>query len=88
MLEKFEQWTRRVYKPKEAKWKRPVLLLVSIVIGITCSIASYAQIKHQWTNDGVWLVIGAFGFLSVLGVFVSLFCKDYWVALVLGRANI
>ena len=85
MIEKFEAWTKRVYQPKEAKWKRPLLLWVSTFICIACGTGGYTQIHYQWTNDSVWWVIGLFGFLSSLGLFVSLFCKDYWVALVLGK---
>ncbi len=88
MLSRFEHWTRRVYQPKEAKWKRPALLFLSILIGSVCSIASYTQIHYRWTNDGVWLVIGLFAIFSIIGFFVSIFCKDYWVALVLGRPNL
>ena len=88
MLDKFEQWTRRVYKPKEAKWKRPALLIISSLVGFACAAAGYAQVVHQWTNNGVWLVIGLFGVFSGLGLFVSLFGKDYWVALVLGKPEL
>ena len=87
MLRKFEEWTRRVYHPKEAKWKRPVLFALSIAIGIVCAAASYFQIEYRWTNDGVWLVIGLFGFFSIAGLLISIFCKDYWVALFLGKPN-
>jgi len=88
VLRKFEEWTKRVYNPKEAKWKRPVLLALSIAIGIVCATASYAQIAYRWTNDGVWLVIGLFSFFSIVGLLVSIFCKDYWVALVLGKPDL
>jgi uncharacterized membrane protein YccC len=85
MIDKFEAWTKRVYRPQEAKWKRPVLLILSLVIGVLCGAAGYAQFQYQWTNDEVWLVIGVFGFFSVIGTVVALFCKDYWVALVFGK---
>jgi len=85
MIDKIEAWTKRGYQPREAKWKRPVLLILSLVIGILCGAAGYAQFQYQWTNDEVWLVIGLFGFASVIGILVALFCKDYWVALVLGK---
>ena len=88
LLDRFEQWTRRVYKPREAKWKRPVLLMLSILIGAGCATAAYTQVEHQWANDAVWLVIGVFGFFSGIGLFVSIFCKDYWVALVLGKPKL
>lgn len=84
MIEKFEAWTKRVYSPREAKWKRPVLLGLSTVIGLLCVVGAYAQINYHWTNDGVWLVIGLFGIFSIIGLLVSLFGKDYWLALVLG----
>ncbi len=84
MVIKFESWTRRVYSPREAVWKRPVLFVVSVVIGILCAVGAYIQIQYQWTNDGVWWLIGLFCFLSIVGLLVSIFCKDYWVALVLG----
>jgi len=85
MIEKFEAWTRRLYQPREAKWKRPVLMVVSLAIGLLCGVAGYTQSQYHWTNDKVWLVIGVFGFFSVVGILVALFCKDYWVALVLGK---
>jgi hypothetical protein len=85
MISKFEAWTRRIYQPKEAKWKRPVLFCLSVLIGVGCGVGAYTQIYYGWTNQGVWWVIGLFSFLSILGLLVSLFCKDYWVALVLGK---
>ena|GEM_PF-2512510 len=88
MLRRFENWTRRVYQPKEAKWKRPVLLILSILVGIVCFVAGYTQIHYHWTNNGIWLVIGLFGLFSLTGFFVSVFGKDYWVALVLGRPHL
>jgi len=86
MINKFEAWRRRVYQPREAKWKRPVLFWLSILIGLACATGGYTQIRYQWTNDGVWWVIGLFSFFSVVDFLISLFCKDYWVALVLGKA--
>ena len=83
-LNNFEAWAKKTYNPKEAPWKRPVLFVLSLVISIACAIAAYMQINYQWTNNGVWLVIGLFSFLSITGLFVSVKCKDFWVALVLG----
>ena len=80
----FEDWTKKIYNPKIASWKRRVLLVLSILIGVGCSVASYTQINYAWSNNGIWWLICFFSFLSLLGIFVSLFCKDYWVALVLG----
>ncbi len=88
MLKRFEDWTKRAYKPRIAKWKRPTLFALSLAIGIACLFASYFQVKHQWTNDSIWLLIGIFGFLSSIGLIVSIFCKDYWVALVLGKPSL
>jgi hypothetical protein len=82
-IDKFEAWARETYKPKEAPWKRPALLILSLII-TACVIAAYTQIHYQWTNNGVWLVIVLFSFLSIIGVFVSIKCKDFWVALVFG----
>ncbi len=70
---------------KHKKRKRKALLILSIIIGLICVIASYTQINYRWTNDGIWWVIYLFGGFSLLGIFVSLFCKDYWVSLVLGN---
>jgi membrane protein YdbS with pleckstrin-like domain len=86
IIDKFESWTRRVYNPREAKWKRPVLFWLSITIGLLCTIAAYTQINYEWTNSGVWWVISIFSFFSLIGFIVSIFCKDYWVALILGSA--
>ena len=83
-LQKFEEWVKKTYSPKESQWKRPVLFFLSITIFTSCIVAGYTQIDNHWTNDGVWLVIGLFGFLSVIGLFISIKCKDFWVALVLG----
>jgi ABC-type multidrug transport system permease subunit len=88
MPNRFEQWTKRIYRPQKDKWKRPVLLILSMLIGIACGLASYIQIHYHWTNNGIWWVIGLFGLFSIIGLLVSIFCKDYWVALVLGRPNI
>ena len=83
-LDKIEAWARETYKPKQASWKRPALLVICLVILTACIFAGYMQINQNWTNNGIWLVIGLFGFLSILGVFISIKCKDFWVALVLG----
>jgi hypothetical protein len=83
-LNKFEAWAKETYNPKEVPWKRPVLFVLSLAISIACAIAAYTQINSPWTNNGVWLVIGLFGFLAITGLFVSIKCKDFWVALVLG----
>lgn len=83
-LKIFESWAKKTFKPKEASWKRPTLFIISLVIGITCCISGYLQINYNWTNSGVWLIIGLFSFLSLVGLFVSVKCKDFWVALVFG----
>ena len=83
-IDKFETWARKTYSPKETPWKRPALFILSLVIFTACVIAGYMQVHYQWTNNGVWIVIGLFGFLSLIGVFVSIKCKDFWVALVFG----
>ena len=83
-LQIFEAWAKRAYTPREAAWKRPTLFILSLVIGIACCISGYLQINYNWTNGGIWLVIGLFGFISLVGLFVSIKCKDFWVALVLG----
>lgn len=87
MFKRFEEWTKRVYRPEKANWKRPALLLLSILMGSACCVASYTQFHFRWTNDGVWFVIGLFGIFSLIGFCVSIFCKDHWVALVLGRPD-
>jgi hypothetical protein len=88
LLYKFEQWTRRVYRPKEAKWKRPVLMILSIFILVACSCAAYAEIKYGWTDGKGWFGIIFFALISTLGLVVSIFCKDYWVAILLGRPSL
>jgi ABC-type multidrug transport system permease subunit len=84
-MSKFEKWVKKTYNPKVAPWKRPTLLILSIVMTIGTLVAAYTQIEYHWTNDGVWIVIYLLGFASIIGLFVSLFCKDFWVALVLGN---
>jgi len=84
-LIRFEAWAKKTYKPKEATWKRPTLFIISLVMGIACCISAYLQINYDWTNNGIWLAIGLFSFLSLLGLVVSIKCKDFWVALVFGR---
>jgi len=83
-LNAFEAWAKKTYNPQEASWKRPALFILSLVICSACAVAAYTQINNPWTNNGVFLVIGLFGFLSMIGIFVSIKCKDFWVALVLG----
>lgn len=83
-LKTFEVWAKKTYKPTEASWRRPTLFIMSLIIGVACCIAGYLQINHNWANNGVWLVIGLFSFLSLIGLFVSIKCKNFWVALVLG----
>lgn len=87
-IKKFEAWARKTYNPIEASWKRPTLLILSIVILIACAIADYTQINYQWTNNGVWLVIVFFDVFSAIGFFVSVRCKDFWVALALGNTKL
>jgi len=84
-LKKIEAWAKKTYKPKEAAWKRPTLFIISLIISIACCISAYLQINYNWTNNGIWLAIGLFGFLSLLGLFISIKCKDFWVALVFGE---
>jgi len=83
-LNKLQKWAQETYSPKEAAWKRPVLLTISLIIIISCAIAGYTQINFHWANNGVWLVIVMFSILSITGLFISIKCKDFWVALVLG----
>jgi len=83
-LIRFEAWAKKTYNPKEAAWKRPMLFILSLGIGIICCILAYLQINYNWTNNGIWLAIGLFGFLSLLGLVISIKCKDFWVALVFG----
>ena len=83
-LDTFEAWARKTYNPKEASWKRRALFLLSLIIFGACATAAYTQINYHWTNNGVWLVIGLFSLMSIIGLFVSIKCKDFWVALVLG----
>lgn len=84
ILKRIESFLRRTYKPKEAPWKRKVLFFLSLFLLIGSCVAAYTQYHYQWTNDGVWMLIILFGFMSLLGLFVSIFSKDFWVALVLG----
>ena len=84
MLKKIENFCRRTYQPKEALWKRKVLFFLSLSLLVGSSIAAYTQYLYQWTNNGIWMVIILFGLMSLLGLFVSIFSKDFWVALVLG----
>lgn len=67
-----------------ASWKRPALLLLSLIIALTCGIAAWAQAHHQFADNGIWLLIVLFGFLSIAGIIAALFGDDWWVALVLG----
>ena len=83
-LKNFEDWAKKTYKPKEAAWKRPTLFIISLVIAIACCISGYLQINYNWTNSGVWLAIGLFSLLSLASLFVSIKCKDFWVALAFG----
>ena len=64
-----------------------MLLMLSILIGAGCATAAYTQVEHQWANDAVWLVIGVFGFFSGIGLFVSIFCKDYFVTIFFTYVN-
>ena len=84
MLDKFEIWVKKTYSPTEAQWKRPVLFFLSLAIILACIISGYLQITDRWTNDRIWIVIIIFSFFSLLGLSVSIFSKDFWVALVLG----
>jgi hypothetical protein len=81
MFRRFEQWAVRTYNPKVAAWKRPALLYTSIAILALCVAGTYAQIEYQWTNDGVWMVIGIFFIIAIYGIGISLWGSDLWVAL-------
>ncbi|GDY26268.1 hypothetical protein AHAT_21580 [Agarivorans sp. Toyoura001] len=84
-MDKFEKWVRKTYDPKIADWKRPTLQILSVAMTIGTLVAAYAQIEHSWTNEGVWLLILLSGVISIVGLFVSIFCKDFWVAFLLGN---
>ena len=48
------------------------------------SVASYYKLNYMWANNDIWAVIGLFYVLSLMGLFASIFCSDFWVALLLG----
>jgi len=85
-LTKFEQWAQRTYRPNEAPWKRPALFILCIIILASCAITAYAYINHHWENSAILLIIVPSGLLSIIGLFISIKCKDFWVALILGSA--
>ena len=85
IIKKIENFLRGTYKPKEAPWKRKALFFLSLSLIIGSSISSYTQYHYHWTNDGVWFVIALFSFISLVGLLVSIFSKDFWVALVFGK---
>lgn len=87
-MNRIEKWLAKTYNTKPAKWKRPTLLFLSLVILTSCILAGYAQVQYQWTNDSVWYVIGLFGFASIIGIWVSLFGNDFWVAMILGKPDL
>jgi hypothetical protein len=80
-----EEFLRKTYKPKEAPWKRKVLFFISLTLVIVSGAAAYTQYYYHWTNDKVWIVIAFFSFMSLIGLFISIFGKDFWVALFLGK---
>ena len=82
---KVKNFLRKTYKPKEAPWKRKALFFVSLILIVISGIAAYIQHYYLWTNDNVWIVIALFSLISLFGLFVSIFCKDFWVALFLGK---
>ena len=84
ILKKIENFLRKTYKPKEAPWKRKVLFFLSLGLIIGSSISAYTQYYYHWTNNGVWIVIALFSFMSLSGLLVSIFSKDFWIAFVLG----
>ena len=84
ILNKIENFLRRTYQPKEAPWKRKVLFSLSLVLLIGSCVAAYTQYYYQWTNEGVWIIIILFGSISLLGLLISIFSKEFWVALFLG----
>ena len=83
-IKDLESFLRKTYKPKEKPWKRKVLFLLSLFILIISCILSYTQYYYHWTNNGVWIVITLFGIISLGGLYISIFSKDFWVALYLG----
>ena len=84
---RFRRFIDRTCSPRPAKWKRPVLFALSIIILAAVSAGGWAQLEYRWTGDDVWLVLVPFGVLGILGVLVSVFGSDYWVAVVLGRPD-
>jgi antibiotic biosynthesis monooxygenase (ABM) superfamily enzyme len=87
-MNRFEKWLDKKYNPKPAKWKRPTLLCLSLVIFTLCSLGGYTQVQYQWTNNEIWYVIGLFGFLSIIGLWISVFGNDFWVAIILRRPDL
>ena len=83
-MNKIEKFLRKIYQPKEAPWKRTALFFLSLALLIGSCISAYTQHYYHWTNDGVWIVIALFGVISLGGLYVSIFSKDFWVALFLG----
>jgi len=64
--------------------EKKVLFFLSLGLIIASLISAYTQYHYHWTNDGVWVVIALFSFISLVGLLVSIFSKDFWVALLLG----
>lgn len=85
MLKKLENFLKNKYKPKEAPWKRKALFFLSFSFIIGVLISAYTQYNYHWTNDGVWIFIVPCAFISSIGLYISIFSTDLWVALILAE---
>jgi hypothetical protein len=86
-MSRLRRFIDRTYSPRPAKWKRPALFALSVAIVAAVVAGGWAQLEHPWSNDGIWLVLLFFGAIGIIGLLVSIFGSDYWVAVVLGRPD-
>lgn len=82
-MNRLERRLNKFYRPTPAPWKRPVLLLLSLLIlgGCAAAVALVPSIP-----PGLWFVLAIFAVLGLGGLVVALFGSDFWVALLLGSA--
>jgi len=85
LFKRIENFLRKTYKPQEAPWKRKALFFISLSLVIVSGTVAFTQHYDHWTNDKVWIVIAFFGLISLIGLYISIFAKDFWVALFLGK---
>ena len=85
---KIEDFLNKIYKPKIDPQKREKLFKLSIIILFIFTTISILNYYYNGTNDNIYYLCGGFNILGLIGLFVSKYGTNFWVALIYGDWSI